>query len=807
MGRRFPFGGRCSLFENVWKRKSRTAAALDWVEARSELLFRGLTNSGQGKGPPVGIPRALTTHSLYPLYSTFFVRLGIQTVLSGIDPRGELKSYSGFCFPIQIAHGAVLDLLGGGVDRVFVPQVMRMPRCGPRRESYLCPVTQASPYFLAKAYPNARFLSPLLDFTNGYEAASGLVEMAVRELGFDREHAERAWKDAVRAQTDAEGALKEMGQQALRQAVAEGKPAIVLAGHSYNAFTPEGSQSVGKKLASMGVTAIPADCLAPRGEGPTSWHFANQVVNAMALAKEHPNLFLLCVSNFSCTVDAFTQSMMTSEMGSKPYLILEIDAHTADAGVQTRLEAFLDIIHNYRQAERTKAVSFTPCRLTTGGRVLTSDGQRVPLGDPRVKLYFPNFSPFHSQALAMALGWLGLNPGETPLLGRHHLEAGLRHTSGRECLPLPICVGQLLEIHERLGPGEMAGFYMLGGGAPCVVDAYRGTLERFIAEQRWSNVFLLIPEEQNDYCGFKKSTLLEHLAPVIPLADIMVEVEQVLKVAGTGDALDRFRGLWRRLVATAGTIEQFHAELPGFIDRLALLPRRQDPKECPRVLVTGDFFTRFSPFFMENVYDLYAQRGIILKPVDLSDLFLYGSFYAVAETARAWGMQPGGLALARACTRILRPDGKQYMEDWLTYQAEKKSAERYRGLFRKTGLLVAGSRDVPLLFAKASEHVSPTIFGETIPTVGDGVQAEAEGYDGIILIGPFNCLPFRISEAILKPLSMQHGMPIFTYESDGYGVSAANLRQVDVHTQQVLEHAARKRTVPRPPAAGSPAFA
>ena len=79
----------------------------------------------------------------------------------------------------------------------------------------------------------------------------------------------------------------------------------------------------------------------------------------------------------------------------------------------------------------------------------------------------------------------------------------------------------------------------------------------------------------------------------------------------------------------------------------------------------------------------------------------------------------------------------------------------------------------------------------TPPTVGRGLEAESDGYDGIIIIGPFNCLPFRISEAILKPLSIRQGMPILTYESDGYAVSPSILRQVDVHIQQVLAHAVK----------------
>jgi hypothetical protein len=73
------------------------------------------------------------------------------------------------------------------------------------------------------------------------------------------------------------------------------------------------------------------------------------------------------------------------------------------------------------------------------------------------------------------------------------------------------------------------------------------------------------------------------------------------------------------------------------------------------------------------------------------------------------------------------------------------------------------------------------------------LEADSEGYDGTLLIGPFNCLPYRIAEAILKPLSLRQGMPMLTYESDGYAVAPAFLRQVDVHIQQVLDRAARRR--------------
>jgi predicted CoA-substrate-specific enzyme activase len=794
-GRRFPFGGRCSLYENVWKRNARVVEAPDLVGQRADMIFdthntpgeKQTNNSGK---PRIGIPRALLTHSLYPLYSTFLSCLGFEVVLSGLDPRGELKSYSGFCFPAQTAHGAVLDLANQGVGLIFLPHVKRMPKPGPCHDSYLCPISQASPFFLAAAFPELRVLSPVLDLSRGYECGPELEELFAKEFGIGREAVGQAWEAAKSAQRAAERAMQELGQKALERALQDGRPAVLLAGRSYNAYAAEASQSIGRKLSSMGVAAIPADCLAPVGEGPFAWHFSNQILNAMALAKKHPNLFLVCISNFSCTVDAFTHAEVAAGMGSKPYLLLEIDAHTADAGIQTRIEAFLDIVHHHHAAAVVQGAPFTPCRIGSNNQVVRTNGETVAMNDPRVTFYFPNFSEVHTQALGMAFRWAGLHTGEIAPLDRTQLERGLQYTSGRECLPLPLCIGQILGINESRRPGEIAGFYMLKGGAPCVLDAYLGFLRRFIEEQRLTDLFLFAPTEENGRSARDRMTLAKNSAQTLIVADLVVEIENVLRVVGAAGSVDRLRQEWRRIVVAADSGARFHAELGGFVNAIAALRRVREPRACPKVLVMGDFFTRFSPFFMDGVRDLYSGQGIILKPVDMTDLLHYHTYYGVADAASGWGMKPGGLALAKACSRMFQQDGKQYLQHWLAYHLERRIEDDYRGLFGKSGLLVAGPNDAASLFETAADHVSPGIYGEILPTVGRGLEAEADGYDGIIIIGPFNCLPFRISEAILKPLSIRQGMPVLTYESDGYAVSPSVLRQVQVHIQQVLQHAA-----------------
>jgi predicted CoA-substrate-specific enzyme activase len=831
-GRKFPFGGRCSLYENVWKRKTRSSPAPDLVDRRAAIVYgvrkqadavpdqessrqdakkrdfwdvgpaleaaRSLWEESFAQPPAtpsiagarIGIPRALTTHSLFPLYSSFFSALGMEVLLSAVDPMGDLKSNSGFCLPAQIAHGAVFDLARKDVGLVFLPQLSRMPQSDAARDSYLCPITQAGPYFLAKAFPDTRFLAPVLDFSLGYANNTAMTEMAVRELGVSRETASEAWRAAVRDQTSAERALMEMGRRALAQALADGKPAILLAGHSYNAYAAEASQSVGRKLASMGVAAIPADCLESIGAGPTAWHFANQILNAASLTKQHPNLFLLAISNFSCTLDAFTHSLLASQLGSKPYLILEIDAHTADAGVQTRLEAFLDVIENYRAVQPQPSRRFTPCTLLTGGVVLASNGERVPLTDPRVKLHLLNFSQYHEQSVGMAMRWLGLHAGREVPIDRGQLDLGLQSTSGRECLPLPLAIGQLLQILRARRPGDIVGFCMVRGGAPCASEAYMEYFERFIVEHQLTDVFMVSPGEDNGYLGFEPSHLMNHMSPAVLLADILVEIDHVLRVVGAAGSLEKFQKEWKQFRLAARTLEAFLSQLPSFVECLAELPRTRDPLQCPRVVVTGDFFARFSPFFMDGVRDVYAARGIILKPVDLTELFLYVTYDGMRKMADNWGMRPGGFALAKACTKLLEPEGQQYLQQWWEYQLGRRTEQHYREIFAKTGLLISPRSDLVTVMERSEKHISPQLFGEAVPTVGKGLNAEYEGYDGIILIGPFNCLPFRISEAILKPLCIQHSMPLLSYETDGCAVTPAVLRQVDVHIQRVLEHAA-----------------
>ncbi len=93
----------------------------------------------------IGIPRALTTYSLYPLWRRFFKELGFKVVLSGrtdddVVQRGNELTAAEFCFPIKLAHGHAAKLAeADGVDFLFLPHMICTERNPKTSNSYYFP--------------------------------------------------------------------------------------------------------------------------------------------------------------------------------------------------------------------------------------------------------------------------------------------------------------------------------------------------------------------------------------------------------------------------------------------------------------------------------------------------------------------------------------------------------------------------------------------------------------------------------------------------------------------------------------------
>ena len=126
---------------------------------------------------------------------------------------------------------------------------------------------------------------------------------------------------------------------------------IVVSGRPYNLYDDRLNLRLGQNLAKLGIMALPMDFIDASAVDLTEfpsifWGLGAQILKTAKIAAENSNYFGLHLTNFGCGADSFIEHFYKSIMGDKPYLILELDEHSAAAGVMTRLEAYKNVIEN-----------------------------------------------------------------------------------------------------------------------------------------------------------------------------------------------------------------------------------------------------------------------------------------------------------------------------------------------------------------------------------------------------------------------------------------------------------------------------
>jgi len=171
------------------------------------------------------------------------------------------------------------------------------------------------------------------------------------KFGFGENEAREAFSCAYEKQMECFHKFSELGKIAVEDARQAKRPVIAILGRPYNSFSLDANMGIPRKYTSCGYTVIPFDILPFEDQGiyPNMyWYYGQQDMKAATFIKNEDNIFITYISNFSCAPDSFMLHYLKWIMGIKPFLILELDSHTADAGVDTRIEAFLDIIEGYR---------------------------------------------------------------------------------------------------------------------------------------------------------------------------------------------------------------------------------------------------------------------------------------------------------------------------------------------------------------------------------------------------------------------------------------------------------------------------
>ena len=361
------WGDKCSDRYRKRAKVDKEPIIRDLVEFRNALCYSYVTEAEDttlllrtGTGSPLGtmgIPRAMYTYERLPFWATFFKNCGFDLMVSRqtdkkIRELGIEGAVAEPCFPIRVAHGHVAELIEQGADHIFLPNLLNEETDHPELESHACPWGQTLPHIIRfaphfEAYAD-RYLAPTLHFRRGPASIGEALRTALKPLGVQGSVVDAALREAYEAQTEFRGRLVQAGADALATLEEHDELGIVLGGRPYNIYDAGVNMDIPAKLRRYyGVNLIPLDFLPLWGRDtrPVTenmfWSYGRKILQAAQIVAEHPNLHIIYMTNFKCGPDSYIKHYIGAA-SPHPYLVLQFDEHTNDAGAMTRCEAYLD---------------------------------------------------------------------------------------------------------------------------------------------------------------------------------------------------------------------------------------------------------------------------------------------------------------------------------------------------------------------------------------------------------------------------------------------------------------------------------
>ena len=767
------YGSRCEKYDVI--KRTKGSAIPDLFEEREKMLFAPY--EGEENLPPnapeIGIPQILNFHEMLPFWKAFFTELGYRVVLSDVTNKELIRKgvenvVSETCFPIKVSHGHVLNLLEKGVKRIFLPSIVNLKPSHPEiPNSSACPYAQSFPYAVPSSIDfkkaHAKVLQPILHFGEGREYLEKELVDFGRSLGCKPKGIKKAYEKAERFQARFNQTLLNRGKQVLDE-IGPNEKVMVIVGRPYNSCDSGVNLEIPKKLRDLGVLALPMDFLPLESVPATEeikemyWRYGQRILAAGKIIKEDPRLFAVYISNFGCGPDSFINHFFRDLSKRKPYLQLEIDEHSADAGAITRCEAFLDSLKNVK-AE--KAIALKREKAKT---------------DRTKKIYIPYMCD-HSFAVAAAFRACGVDADVFPESDEETLYWGRKLTSGKECYPCILTTGDMVKlVKDPNFDHQRAAFFMPSGNGPCRFGQYHRFHRLVLDDLGFHHVPIYSPNQDETLysdlgiMGSRFSRLgWQGIVAVDLLMKKLLETRPYEKEKGKADQI--YQTSLKRVceaIQQRGALEKTLQK--GLEDFNQIEVEKLGTK--PLIGIVGEIFVRLNPFANEDVIRKIEQFGGEAWIAPLTEWILYVNTIAKRRSLKN-----------RSFSNLL----KVFLTDYYQRKDEHHLEKVFKGHLRNFGEPKTRS-----IFRNAKPYIDSSFEGETILSVGKTIDFAKRGASGIVNIMPFTCMPGTIVSTLLKRYQEENNnIPILNMAYDGQE-QTNTLTRLEAFMYQAKEFQTRK---------------
>ena len=328
--------------------------------------------------PRIGIARALYSYYHYPLFKTFFESLGTSVILSPKTNKDILKSGlegspAEICLPVKAFIGHIA-YLKDKVDYLFIPRIVCTKN--KKKNQFGCPKAIGLPDLIKATFDQ---LPPILELTwderikrlkDSFSTIGKILSKNNRESNY-------AYEQAQKVQLEVNQLLKQgytpdrIFQEASTSSFStispstksnhfpfnfdQSKLTVGVVGHPYLLFDNELSISIIDRLESLNASVLtpsmlPLDIVHNSNSklDELSWIYEQEILGSAVFFLNNKNIDgLLLVASFACGTAAVVNAIIFYEAARYsrvPMLIILLDEHSAETGLMTRLESFVDLI-------------------------------------------------------------------------------------------------------------------------------------------------------------------------------------------------------------------------------------------------------------------------------------------------------------------------------------------------------------------------------------------------------------------------------------------------------------------------------
>ncbi|MDF2685818.1 MAG: hypothetical protein K0S55_999 [Clostridia bacterium] len=294
----------------------------------------------------IGLPRAMLYFRYKALWETFFKELNCDIITSDETNKKILSdginySIDECCLPAKIYMGHIYSLIGK-CDYILIPRVVSY--C---KKNNVCVKFNALYDIVKNTFENVNILDYNIDASRGDNEQKGFIKMG-KVLGSNYINSLMAYKKAKKEQI-----IEDMKKNSLQTKDLEisDKLKILIVSHPYITYDRLIGYPISQNIKNLGgipIYAVASDkkeCLARSKEISESlyWIYNKELIGSIKLLEDKIDGIILLTA-FPCGPDSLVNELIMRKSKKIPTINIILDELQGEAGLQTRIESFMDII-------------------------------------------------------------------------------------------------------------------------------------------------------------------------------------------------------------------------------------------------------------------------------------------------------------------------------------------------------------------------------------------------------------------------------------------------------------------------------